>query len=205
MPPLPCRAMARTCRCSVISISFNALSCLHASESRVFIVAWYRLRSSRARASALQACAYVIPRSPYLIVAVPDSLPWPDYGAWLANNPQLRVLVRTACTVGSQQPHSLLMRRTVPRRSDSWIAQSFRHMPTPNCAMTQIRTSSTRRTWAEKLMLWKQAFRTKILDQDRKAVGRGPTPEAAQEAAERVWVAEGQRAYEANRDPSDAL
>jgi hypothetical protein len=68
--------------------------------------------------------------------------------------------------------------------------------------MTQIRTSSTRRTWAEKLMLWKQAFRTKIWDQDRKAVGRGPTPEAA---AERVWVAEGQRAYEANRDPSDAL
>jgi len=42
-------------------------------------------------------------------------------------------------------------------------------------------------------MLWKQAFRTKIWDQDRKAVGRGPTPEAAQEAAERVWVAEGQR------------
>ena len=58
---------------------------------------------------------------------------------------------------------------------------------------------------AEKLMLWKQAFRTKIWDQDRKAVGRGPTPEAAQDAAERVWVAEGQRAYEANRDPGDAL
>ena len=54
-------------------------------------------------------------------------------------------------------------------------------------------------------MLWKRAYRTKIWDQDRKAVGRGPTPEAAQEAAERVWVAEGQRAYEANRDPGDAL
>ena len=50
-------------------------------------------------------------------------------------------------------------------------------------------------------MLWQRAYRTKIWDQDRKAVGRGPTPEAAQEAAERVWVAEGQRAHEANRDP----
>ena len=194
--------MAWTCRCSEISISFDALRCLHASESRVSIVAWYRFRSSRARVRLTGLCVRhpSIPVS--LIVAVPNSLPWPDYSAWLANNAQLRVLVGTACTVGSQQPHSLLMRRTVPRRSESWIAQSFRHMPTPNCAMTQIRTSRTRRTWAEKLMLWKRSFRTKIWDHDGKAVGRGPAPEAAQDAAERVWVAEGQRAYEANRDPN---
>ena len=110
LAPLPCRAMAWTCRCSEISISFDALRCLHASESRVSIVAWYRFRSSRACVRLTGLCVRhpSIPVS--LIVAVPNSLPWPDYSAWLANNAQLRVLVGTACTVGSQQPHSLLMR-----------------------------------------------------------------------------------------------
>ena len=59
--------------------------------------------------------------------------------------------------------------------------------------MTEIRTSRTRRTWVEKLMLWQRAFQAKIWDGHREAVGRGPTPEAAQEAAESQWVAEAHR------------
>jgi hypothetical protein len=66
--------------------------------------------------------------------------------------------------------------------------------------MTKVRTSRTRRTWAEKLMLWKRAYRTKISDGHLQAIGRGSTPEAAQETAERNWVAEAQREYEASRD-----
>ncbi len=34
-------------------------------------------------------------------------------------------------------------------------------------------------------MLWPRAYQTKIWDRHREAVGRGPTPQAAQEAAER--------------------
>ena len=54
--------------------------------------------------------------------------------------------------------------------------------------MTEVRTSRTRRTWVEKLMLWPRAYQTKIWDRHREAVGRGPTPQAAQEAAERQWL-----------------
>ena len=69
--------------------------------------------------------------------------------------------------------------------------------------MTEVITSRTHRTWAEKLMLWQRAYQTKICDELHEVVGRGPTREAAQEAAERQWVAEWQREYEANRRPAD--
>ena len=49
-------------------------------------------------------------------------------------------------------------------------------------------------------MLWKRAYETKISDGHLQAIGRGSTPEAAQETAERNWVAETQREYEASRD-----
>jgi hypothetical protein len=66
--------------------------------------------------------------------------------------------------------------------------------------MTEVRTSRTRRTWAEKLMLWKRAYQATISDGHHEAIGRGSTPEAAIEAAERKWVAEAQREYEASRE-----
>ena len=49
-------------------------------------------------------------------------------------------------------------------------------------------------------MLWKRAYQTKISDGHNEAIGRGSTPEAAIEAAERNWVAEAQREYEVTRD-----
>jgi hypothetical protein len=48
-------------------------------------------------------------------------------------------------------------------------------------------------------MLWKRAYETKISDGHLQAIGRGSTPEAAQETAERNWVAETQVEYEASR------
>ena len=65
--------------------------------------------------------------------------------------------------------------------------------------MIEVITSRAHRTWAEKLMLWQRAYQTKICDGHHEVVGRGPTREAAQEAAERQWVAKAQREYEANR------
>ena len=53
-------------------------------------------------------------------------------------------------------------------------------------------------------MLWKRAYQTKIWDGHREAIGRGSTAEAAQEAAERNWVAKAQREYEASRDNRSA-
>jgi hypothetical protein len=70
--------------------------------------------------------------------------------------------------------------------------------------MTEVRTSRTRRTWVEKLMLWPRAYQTKIWDRHREAVGRGPTPQAAQEAAEKQWVAEAQGQHEVSRDHPSA-
>ena len=54
-------------------------------------------------------------------------------------------------------------------------------------------------------MLWKRAYQTKISDGHLEAIGRGSTPEAAQVAAERNWVAEAQREYEASRDNRGAV
>ena len=38
--------------------------------------------------------------------------------------------------------------------------------------------------------MWQRAYETKIWDGRREAFGRGPTPEASREAAERLWVEE---------------
>jgi hypothetical protein len=55
---------------------------------------------------------------------------------------------------------------------------------------TQIETSRVHRTWTDKLKMWRRAYETKIFDEHREAFGRGPTPEASKEAAERRWVEE---------------
>ena len=57
-------------------------------------------------------------------------------------------------------------------------------------SMTQIQTSRVHPTWLDRLLLWQRAYQTKIFDQQREVVGRGRTPEASQEAAERQWLAE---------------
>jgi hypothetical protein len=54
----------------------------------------------------------------------------------------------------------------------------------------EIRTVRTPRTWFEKLKMWQRAYETKIRDARHEAIGRGATPEASQEAAERRWVKE---------------
>jgi hypothetical protein len=55
---------------------------------------------------------------------------------------------------------------------------------------TQIETSRVHWTWADKLKLWRRAYETKIWDGQRQVIGRGSTPNASQEAAERQWVEE---------------
>ena len=96
------------------------------------------------------------------------------------------------------------MRHTALRGFARGLSNLFVTSRRQNLPMTQIRTSRTRRTWAEKLMLWKRAYRSKIWDGHRRATGRGPTPEAAQVAAETNWVAGAQRAYDASRDNHSA-
>jgi hypothetical protein len=65
---------------------------------------------------------------------------------------------------------------------------------------TQIETVRVRRTLRDKLLLWRQAFETKIFDEHHEAIGRGPTVEASREAALAVWVTDWQREFEADRD-----
>ena len=43
------------------------------------------------------------------------------------------------------------------------------------------------RTWVDRLLLWQRAYETRIFDAHREVIGRGPTPEASQKAAERKW------------------
>jgi hypothetical protein len=56
--------------------------------------------------------------------------------------------------------------------------------------MVEVQTSRVRRTWLDKFFFWRQAYQTRIRDKDREVSGRGQTPKASQEAAERRWVAE---------------
>jgi hypothetical protein len=52
----------------------------------------------------------------------------------------------------------------------------------------QFQTSRVHRTLIERLKFWRRAYQTRVFDERREAVGRGPTPEASREAAERRWV-----------------
>ena len=54
---------------------------------------------------------------------------------------------------------------------------------------TEIHTVRVRRTWLNKLQFWQRAYPTKIFDAHREVYGRGPTPEASVEAAQRRWIA----------------
>ena len=56
--------------------------------------------------------------------------------------------------------------------------------------LMEIQTSRIHRTWLDKLSLWQRAYRTKIIDEHREVVGRGPTPKASRVDAERRWLAE---------------
>jgi hypothetical protein len=47
-----------------------------------------------------------------------------------------------------------------------------------------------RRTWLDKLMLWKRAYETKVSDGLREVIGRGPTREASEQSAFRRWNTE---------------
>ena len=58
--------------------------------------------------------------------------------------------------------------------------------------ITEIRTERVRRTWLDKLLLWKRAYQTRIFDAHREAFGRGRTAEASREAALSRWVREGE-------------
>jgi hypothetical protein len=86
------------------------------------------------------------------------------------------------------------LRQTDPRQS----AQGFAHLSnlyaTSRCddsvMGTEIKTSRIRRTWFDKLSLWRRAYQTKVFDGSREAVGRGPTPEASRDAALKRWVEE---------------
>jgi hypothetical protein len=55
---------------------------------------------------------------------------------------------------------------------------------------SEIKTMRVRRTWLDKLMLWKQAYETKVSDGPREVIGRGPTREASEQSALRRWNAE---------------
>ena len=54
---------------------------------------------------------------------------------------------------------------------------------------TEVKTWRTRRSFIDKLRGWKVAYETKMAEGHREVVGRGPTPEASQEAAQRRWDA----------------
>jgi hypothetical protein len=57
---------------------------------------------------------------------------------------------------------------------------------------TEIQTERVQRTWTDKVLLWRRAYQTRIYDEHREAIGRGPTVQASREAALEKWVTEGQ-------------
>jgi hypothetical protein len=54
---------------------------------------------------------------------------------------------------------------------------------------SEIKTMRVRRTWLDKLMLWKQAYETKVSNGLREFIGRGPTRDASEQSALRRWNA----------------
>jgi hypothetical protein len=56
------------------------------------------------------------------------------------------------------------------------------HMPEP-----KTETRRSHRTWIERLLLWKQAYETRLWASGHEVIGRGPTAEVSQESAVRRW------------------
>jgi hypothetical protein len=61
-------------------------------------------------------------------------------------------------------------------------------MPIPNCAYDRSKNVAHPSDLGGEIDALAAGLSTKIWDMHREAVGRGPTPEASQEAAERQWV-----------------
>ena len=53
---------------------------------------------------------------------------------------------------------------------------------------TETKTYRVPRTLLERLKLWRHAYETKVFNSRYEAIGRGPTPEASQKAAEKRWI-----------------
>ena len=51
----------------------------------------------------------------------------------------------------------------------------------------ETRTERSRRTWWEKLKMWRYAYEAKVFDHRHEAVGLGPSPAAARDAALKRW------------------
>lgn len=55
---------------------------------------------------------------------------------------------------------------------------------------TMETTRQIRRGWIDRLRGYEQLFETVFTDGEYTAYGRGPTPEASQKSAQRIWNAE---------------
>ena len=55
--------------------------------------------------------------------------------------------------------------------------------------MTEVKIRRSHRTLRERLLLWQRAYVAKAVDGHKQFLGRGPTPEAAKEAAVNKCIA----------------
>ena len=66
--------------------------------------------------------------------------------------------------------------------------------------ITETKTQRVHRTWFERLKMWRYAYETKVFDEQREAVGRGPTPRAARDAALKRWNEQIEQCKEQNAE-----
>ena len=63
---------------------------------------------------------------------------------------------------------------------------------------TEVKIQRVHRTWFERLRMWRHAYEAKVFDGHREAVGRGPTPAAARDAALKRWNEQIEQGMEQN-------
>jgi hypothetical protein len=63
------------------------------------------------------------------------------------------------------------------------------------------KTRRIRRGWLDRLRGFDRLYETELVDGQRTAYGRGPTPEASQKSAQRNWDAKFDQDLEANLLP----
>jgi hypothetical protein len=54
--------------------------------------------------------------------------------------------------------------------------------------MTEIKCSRVRRSWIEKLMMWRRAYETRITEGHHEICARGPSREESQKVARKLWA-----------------
>jgi hypothetical protein len=85
-------------------------------------------------------------------------------------------------------------------RINETLQRAINELDKTSLRIAETKTQRVHRTWFERLKMWRHAYETKVFDEHCEALGRGPTPGAARDAALKRWNEQIERWKEQNAE-----